>query len=140
MKVSSEKIRFLLWITAGSILLVSAVVVVVHRRRGSTTQANDPYARVPFRPKVTYDSVNVTVTNPEAEPNLDTSLMIYIEATRYTTQIGTIRPGESQSFPLRSLTNERGEIFHPGEPRTSELEVRARFKGYEVHKDFPPPP
>ena len=140
MKVSSEKIRFLLWITAGTILLVSAVVFVVYWRRSSATDANDPYAPVPFHPKVIYDAVNVTVTNTEAEPYLDTSLIIYVQSTRYTTQIGTIRPGESKSFSLRSLTNERGERFHPGEPRTSELEVRARFKGYEVHKDFPPPP
>jgi hypothetical protein len=53
--------------------------------------------------------------------------------------IGTIRPGETIKRSLRGLTNERGESFSPGIPKTSELEVRARFGGYDVHKDFPPP-
>jgi hypothetical protein len=88
---------------------------------------------------VTYESSDVIVGNTEEEPYLDTSLIIYVGATRYRMQIGTIRPGETIKRSLRGLTNERGESFSPGAPKTSELEVRARFGGYDVHKDFPPP-
>jgi hypothetical protein len=104
------------------------------------TNTSDPYAALPFRPKVTYDSSDMTISNTEKEPYLDTSLNIYIEATRYSMQIGTIGPGETLKRSFSSLRNERGESFKPGIPRTSELEVRARFRGYDVHRDFPPPP
>jgi hypothetical protein len=71
---------------------------------------------------------------------LNTSLNIYVGAIPYKLQIGTILPGETIRRSLRDLTNERGESFNAGTPRASQLEVRARFGGYEVHKDFPPPP
>ena len=132
--------RILLWGTAASIVLASAFVGVLHWQRDSTTNTSDPYATIPFRPKVTYDSSDMSISNTEEEPYLDTSLIIYVDATRYRMQIGTIRPGETIKRSLRSLTNERGESFSLGAPRTSELEVRARFGGYDVHKDFPPPP
>jgi hypothetical protein len=131
--------RILLWGMVASIVLALALVGVLHWRRDSTTKTSDPYATIPFRPKVTYDSSDVTISNTEEEPYLDTSLNIYVEATRYRMQIGTIRPGETIKRSLRGLINERGESFNPGAPRTSELEVRARFGGYDVHKDFPPP-
>jgi hypothetical protein len=130
--------RLFLWGTAISIVLASVLVGVLHLRRDSKTR--DPDATLPFHPTVTYDSADVTVGNTEAEPYLDTSLIIYVGATRYRMQIGTIRPGETVKRSLRSLTNERGESFSPGAPRTSQLEVRARFGVYDVHKDFPPPP
>ena len=132
--------RLVLWGTAAAILFASALVGVLHWRRTSTTNPSDPYATIPFRPKVTYDSSDVIISNTEEEPYLDTTLNIYVEATRYRMQIGTIRPGEIIKRALRNLTNERGESFKPGVPKTSELEVRARFGGYDVHKDFPPPP
>jgi hypothetical protein len=119
---------------AVSIVLASALVGVFYSRRDSTANAG-----VPFRPRVTYDSSNVTVSNTEAEPYFETSLNLYVGATLYSARIGTLRPGEAVTRPLRSLTNERGERFEPGTPKTSELEVRARFGGYAVHKDFPPP-
>ncbi len=131
--------RILLWGTAASVVLASALVGVLHWRRDSTTSTSDPYATLPFRPRVTYESSDVIVGNTEEEPYLDTSLIIYVGATRYRMQIGTIRPGETIKRSLRGLTNERGESFSPGAPKTSELEVRARFGGYDVHKDFPPP-
>ena len=102
--------------------------------------ASDHYAGIPFRPKVTYDSSGVTISNTEEGPYLDTSLNVYVGATHYGVRVGTIRPGETVKRSLRSLTNERGESFEPGSPGTSELEVRARFGRYDVHKDFPPPP
>jgi hypothetical protein len=132
--------RIPLWATVAFIVLASALAGLLHWRRDSATGASDPYAGVPFRPRVTYDSSEVTVGNTEGEPYSDTSLSIYVGATRYRVQVGTIRPGETVRRPLRSLTNERGESFEPGSPGTSELEVRARFGGYDVHKDFPPPP
>ena len=110
---------------------------MLHRRQAPKT--NDPYANIPFHPRVTYDSLNVTIANTEAEPYLNTSLNLYVGATLYSVQVGTIRPGETVTRPLRSLTNEHGESFNPNTPKTSELEVRARFGGYDVHKDFPPP-
>jgi hypothetical protein len=68
-------------------------------------------------------------------------------------QVGTIQPGETVTRSLLSLTNEHGAKFNPNSvqsnsnsvdstPTTvqiSELEVRANFRGHEVHKDFPPP-
>ena len=136
----SALFRILLWGTAASIVLASALVGVLHWRRDSATGTGDPYATLPFRPRVTYESSDVIISNTEEEPYLDTSLIIYVEATPYRMRIGTIRPGETIKRSLRRLTNERGESFSPGAPRTSELEVRARFGGYDVHKDFPPPP
>lgn len=139
-KARSTAFGILPWAIAVSIVLTSALVGVFYLRRDSTTSADGPYAGVPFRPRVTYDSSSVTVTNTEAEPYFETSLNLYVGATLYSARAGTIRPGESVTRPLRSLTNERGESFEPGTPKTSELEVRARFGGYAVHKDFPPPP
>lgn len=75
----------------------------------------------------------------EAEPYVDTSLNVYIDGTLYSTQLGTVLPGRTVQRPLRSLLNERGESFDPTRAGISELEVRARFGGYAVHKDFPPP-
>jgi hypothetical protein len=123
-----------------SIVLAAALAAALLWRRGPTTNTSDPYAAVPFRPKVTYDSSSVAVTNTEEEPYLETSLNVYVGATLYRAQVGTIRPGETVTRPLRGLTDGRGRSFEPGSPRTSELEVRARFRGHDVHRDFPPPP
>jgi hypothetical protein len=125
---------------AVALVLTLTPVVVLMLRQGSVTNTNDPYAGVPFRPRVTYDSSNVSVSNSEEEPYFDTSLNIYVGATLYSVRVGTILPGDTITRPLRSLTDERGGSFEPGAPKTSELEVRARFGGYNVHKDFPPPP
>lgn len=132
--------RIPLRVAVALIVLASALAGLLHWRRAPTTNASDPYADIPFRPQVTYNSSEVTISNTEGEPYLDTSLNIYVGATRYRVQVGTIRPGETVKRSLRGLTNERGESFEPGSPGTSELEVRARFGGYDVHKDFPPPP
>jgi len=131
--------RILLWVTVAAIVLGLTLIIALHRRQANAIETSDPYARIPFRPKVTYDSLNVTVTNTEEEPYLNTSLNIYVGAILYREEVGTIRPGESVTRPLSSLTNEHGESFKSNSPRTSELEVRARFGGYDVHKDFPPP-
>lgn len=132
--------RIVLCGIAVSVVLTFALVGALRRRRGDALDTGDPYASVPFRPRVTYDSSNVTVGNTEEAPYLDASLNLYVGATLYSVRIGSLRPGESVTRPLRSLTNERGESFIPGAPQTSELEVRARFGGHDVHKDFPPPP
>jgi hypothetical protein len=132
--------RILLWVAVALIVLASALAGLLHWRRDSTTNASDPHAGIPFRPEVTYDSSAVTISNTEGEPYLDTSLNIYVGATHYRLSVGTIRPGETVKRPLGGLVNERGESFDPGSPGASELEVRARFGGYDVHKDFPPPP
>jgi hypothetical protein len=132
-------LRILLWAAVASIVL-GAVLGVFYWRRNLTTNTRDLRNTIPFHPKVTYDSSDVTISNTEDEPYLDSNLSIYVESTRYTLKIGTIVPGEIIKRPWRSLTDERGESFKPGGARTSELEVRARFGGYDVHKDFPPPP
>lgn len=132
--------RRLLWGITILVLLAAALLGVFHWRRSPTTVTNDPYAKVPFRPRVTYDSLNVSVTNTEGEPYLDTSLNLYVGALLYSVRVGTIRPGETITCSLRSFKNERGESFDPNTTKTSELEVRARFAGYDVHKDFPAPP
>ena len=131
--------RLLLWGMAISVALALALVGAFHWRRGSSINRNDPYTRIPFRPGVAYDSLNVSISNTEDEPYLDTSLNLYVGAVLYRVQIGTIRPGETVTRSLHSFTNERGESLDPDAIRISELEVRARFGGYDVHKDFPPP-
>ena len=134
-----SKLRRFLWLTTFLVLLGAALAGAFLWRRSSTTVTNDPYARVPFRPRVTYDSLNVSVTNTEGQPYLDTSLNLYVGALLYSVKVGTIRPGETVTCSLRSFKNERGETFDPNTAKTSELEVRARFAGYDVHKDFPAP-
>ena len=115
--------------------------------------ASDPYATLPFRPAVTYDSWNVSIRNTEQEPYLNTSLRLYVGGSLYSMQVGTIQPGATVTRSLLSLTNERGDKLNPNSVQSnsnsggstqssvqiSELEVRATFRGHEVHKDFPPP-
>jgi hypothetical protein len=134
----SRGLKFLLWGIV-AIALAATIFVVIRWRQAVPTNASDPYAAVPFRPRVSYDSQNVSVTNTEAGPYVDASLNVYIDGTLYSAQLGTIRPGMTVQRPLGSLTNDRGESFDPTRARISELEVRARFGGYAVHKDFPPP-
>lgn len=131
--------RALMFAIAGSVILAVAVVSLLHWRRQSATIPSDPYATIPFRPAVTYDSWNVSIRNTEQEPYLNTSLILYVGGTRFSAPVGTIRPGETVTRSLLSLMNEQGESFNPGSLQISELEVRANFRGYELHKDFPVP-
>ena len=135
--ISRRVVGLICVITAGVAL---AGAGLLYWRTVSTTKTEDPYERLPFRPAVTYHSSQLTISNTEDEPYLNMSLHIFIGSTRYETQIGTVNPGESVTRSLSSLTDQRGESFIPGANQTSELEVRARFRGYDVHKDFPPPP
>jgi hypothetical protein len=131
--------RRFIWTAAAIIVLAIGFAGVLKWRRATTAGTKPPYV-LPFHPEVTYDKSEVTIRNTEAEPYLDTSLIIYVEGTRYSAGLGTIQPGETIRRSLSILVNERGDTFRAGSPRTSELEVRARFGGYDVHKDFPPPP
>jgi hypothetical protein len=88
---------------------------------------------------VTYDSLGVTISNTEQEPYLDTRLNLYVGVTIYSVQVGTMRPGETITRSLRTFSNERGENFDPDNQKAILLEVKARFSGYDVHKDLPPP-
>jgi hypothetical protein len=88
---------------------------------------------------VTYQSLGVAVSNTEQEPYLDTRLNLYVGAIVYSVQVGTLNPGETVTRPLRAFSNEHGESFDPDSHKAILLEVRARFSGYDVHKDFPPP-
>lgn len=127
---------------AAPIVFAAVVTSACRSHRYSGPITSDPYAPLPFRPAVTYDSSNVSIRNAEQEPYLNTSLRIYVGGTLYSTQVGTIRPGETVTHSLLSLTNEHGDKFNPnsvGSSVISELEVRATFRGQEVHKDFPPP-
>jgi flagellar basal body-associated protein FliL len=118
------------------LLAVSAIFALVRWRQSKNS---DTHATIPFRPRVTYESADVLVTNTEAEAYVDTSVNIYVDGTLFRAELGTIKPGETKQLPLSSLTSESGQRFHSGQGRTSELEVRAHFGGYAVHKDFPPP-
>jgi hypothetical protein len=124
---------------AVSVILALALVVALHWRREPTATTSDPYASLPFRPRVTYDSQNVTVSNTEEEPYLDTRLNLYVGVIAYSAQIGTMNPGQTITRSLRTFANERGETFDPAAHKAILLEVRARFGGYDAHKDFPPP-
>lgn len=55
---------------AVSIGLTLAFVGVLYWRRGAPADTGDPYAALPFRPRVTYESSNVTIGNTEEEPYL----------------------------------------------------------------------
>jgi hypothetical protein len=131
-------LKFFVWGLV-AIALAAILFTVFRGRPRATTNATDPSAAVPFRPRVSYESQNVSVTNTEPEPYLDASLNIYIDGTLYSAPLGTILPGQTVKRPLRSLRNERGKNFDPARAGISELEVRARFGGYAVHKDFPAP-
>ena len=135
----SLKSRILILAILVSIAVGGFIVSAVLWLRQSPNVARDPYAKLPFRPAVTYDSGNVSIRNTEQEPYLNTSLRIYVGGTLYSMQVGTIGPGETVTHSLLSLTNDRGDKFNPNSNQISELEVRATFRGYEVHKDFPPP-
>jgi hypothetical protein len=131
--------RILLWAVAVSAILALAFIVALHSRPDFTANTSDPYAALPFRPGVTYDSLDVTIINTEEEPYLDTRLNLYVGAIVYSVKLGTMHPGEKIIRSLRTFTNEHGESFDPATHKAILLEVRARFGGYDVHKDFPPP-
>ena len=136
----SLKLRILILAVLVSIAVAGFIVSAVLWQRQPPTVARDPYAGLPFRPAVTYDSWNVSIRNTEQVPYLNTSLRIYVGGSLYSMQVGTIRPGETVTNSLLSLTNEHGAAFNPnsvGSTQISELEVRATFRGQEVHKDFP---
>lgn len=71
--------HILLFGAAVSVILALALAAAFHWRRGSTANTGDPYAAVPFRPKVSYDSLDVAVGNTEEEPYVDTRLNLYVE-------------------------------------------------------------
>jgi hypothetical protein len=121
-------------------VVVVALAVALRWRGPAQTVPADPYAAVPFRPRIIYDLPDVTVVNTEAEPYLDTRLTLYVGWTPYRVWVGTLRPGERVTRPLRDFVEEGGERFDAVARKAEHLEVRARMGGYEVHKDFPPPP
>ena len=131
-------LRVLIITIAGLVLAIAASAC--RSPRQSRRLTSDPYAPLPFRPAVSYDSGNVSIRNTEQEPYLNTSVRLYVGGTLYSVPVGTIQPGETLTRSLISLTNEHGDKFNPNAAQISELEVRATFRGYEVHKDFPPPP
>jgi hypothetical protein len=131
--------RIALALLALGVVFAVVFIGVPRWRRSPIANTNDGYAAVPFRPRVAYEALNVSVSNTETEPYLDTRLIVYVGAVVYSAQIGTIRPGETVTRSLRSLTNQQGDRFDPAATHKSELEVRARFGGYDVHKDFPAP-
>ncbi|MFY9620361.1 MAG: hypothetical protein WAQ99_11185, partial [Pyrinomonadaceae bacterium] len=76
----TRKSRILLFALTASV--VFAVVSACRSHR-----ASDPYATLPFRPAVTYDSWNVSIRNTEQEPYLNTSLRIYVGGTLYSMRV-----------------------------------------------------
>src|SRR5687767_2099752 len=102
----SPKSRNLILAITG--LVVVVVVGIFLWQRQSTP--SDPSANLPFRPKVTYESGNISITNTEEEPYLDTSFHLYVDGTLYSRKIGTISPGETVTRPLLSLQNEHGQM------------------------------
>jgi hypothetical protein len=140
-----RKSRILIFAVTAS-MVIAVVASACRSRQQPANVTTDPYATLPFRPAVTYDSWNVSIRNTEQEPYLNTSLRLYVGGTLYSLQVGTIRPDETVTRSLLSLTNEHGDKFNanfvratPSAAQISELEVRATFRGHDVHKDFPPP-
>ena len=133
------KRRLLVW---GFVLVALAIAgfSIVRWRQRAGPGSTSSLIGIAFHPRLTYDSEYISVTNTEGEPYLEASLNIYIDGTLYRARIGTIQPGQTVRTPLRELVNERGESFDRRRPAISELEVRAYFGGYAVHKDFKPPP
>ena len=121
-------------------LIVSIAIFTIALRRPDFTQTTgDPYAAVPFRPRVTYNLPDVSVMNTETESYLETRLTIYVGANTYRVWVGNLAPGETATRRLRDFTGERGDSFNLATQKADLLEVRARMGGYEVHKDIPPP-
>ena len=116
-------------------LMVGAAALACSQR----AEPGNSSSALPFQPQAIFEGSNLTITNPESDPYVDTSLRIYVGSTLFTASIGTLAPGESKAISWERLLSENGEQFRPGQPRTSDLEVRARFRGNDDHKDFPPP-
>ena len=100
---------------------------------------NDVYARVPFRPNLVCDSRGMTLANTEDAPYLDTRITIYVGWVNYTAIVGTVEPGQKVSRQFVDFANAKGEVFDPENQKGAHIEVRASFRGYDDHKDFPPP-
>ena len=120
-------------------IILALAVAAFQWRRGATPGGNDPYAALPFRPAVAFDSQSVTVSNTEDEPYLETRLNLYVGVIVYSVPVGLLRPGEAATRSLGDFKNEQGESFDPATHKAILLEVRARFGGYDSHKDFSPP-
>ena len=136
--VRSRASRVLLSLLIVSAVLVLAIAVVLYWR-SAPLAAPDPYATLPFRPKVTYDGSHLTVINTEKESYLDTQLTLFVGWTTCRVSVGTIPPGREVSIPLSAFAYEDGKPFDPANTKAKLLEVRAHMNGYEVHRDLPPP-
>jgi hypothetical protein len=132
-------LRVCLWGLALSAIVVLTLAIASYWH-GLNRKPDDPYATLQFRPRITYNSSDVTVINTEGEPYLDTKLTLYVAAIAYSVSVGTVRPGESLTRSLSVFTDEHGNNFDPAKQKAILLEVKARMGGYDVHKDFPPPP
>jgi hypothetical protein len=130
--------RIVCGLVVAAVVAVALAVALKWRGPAQITPA-DPYAAVPFRPEVIYSLPDVTIINTEAEPYLDTRLTLYVGWTPYRVRVGTLRPGERATRPLRDFVEDGGDRFDPATKQAAHLEVSARMGGYEVHKDFPPP-
>ncbi len=130
--------RVLLWLLTVSAVVALTIAVALHWR-GPALTAPDPYATLPFRPKVTYYGSQLTVINTEKESYLDTQLTLFVGWTTCRVSVGTIPPGREVSIPLSAFTYEDGKPFDAANTKAKLLEVRAHMNGYEVHRDLPPP-
>ena len=128
-----------MWGVAAIALAAVVLSVFYWRQLSKATTSRELNASIPFRPAVTYHGLNVSVRNTEQEPYVNTSMILYVGGTRYSAHVGTIRPGETVTHSLLTLTNEHGASFNPNSLQISDLEVRANFRGHEMHKDFPTP-
>jgi hypothetical protein len=120
-------------------VLVLAVGVALYSRSASTHVGDSYDDNLPFRPRIVYSSSDITVVNTETEPYYEVQLTLFVGWTACRVMLGTINSGSQVSIPLTEFKYDDGTFFDPISSRAKLLEVRARLKGQDVHRDLPPP-
>jgi hypothetical protein len=126
-------------VIALSAVLVLAVGVALYSRTAGTHVGDSYEDNLPFRPKVIYSSSSITVVNTETEPYSEVQLTLFFGRSACQMSLGTINPGSRASTSLSECKFDDGTFFDPVASTAKLLEVRARFKQQEVHRDLPPP-
>ena len=120
-------------------VLVLAVAVALYSRT-ATTHVGDSYGdSLPFRPRVIYSGSSITVVNTETAPYSEVQLTLFAGRTACRISLGTIDPGAQVSASISDCKFDDGTSFDGDSSTAKLLEVRARFRDREVHRDLPPP-
>jgi hypothetical protein len=120
-------------------VLIAAAGVALYSRTAPTHVGDSYDDDLPFRPRVIYSSSSITVVNTETEPYSDVQLTLFVGWSSCHATLGTIEPGALASIPFTHCQYDDGNFFDPLSSSAKLLEVRAHFKGWEVHRDLPPP-